>query len=78
MGKRRQVKKYSLAFFSIFKSKNVRGLEDKMWDDSVKAYKVYRSDQDGVRWVSDPGIDKKASAYIDSRTSRWNNLDISN
>ncbi|KAJ0509436.1 hypothetical protein HanRHA438_Chr11g0503831 [Helianthus annuus] len=70
MGKRKQLKKYSLAFFSIFKSKKVRG-EDVMLDESLKAYRVYRSDQDGVRWVSEPGIDRKASAYIDSQTNRW-------
>lgn len=77
MGKIRQQKKSSLSFsfFSFFKSKKIRG-EDVIGDDSVKAYKVYRSDQDGVRWVSEPGIDKKASAYIDSRTSQWNNFEI--
>ncbi|KAK1434507.1 hypothetical protein QVD17_00250 [Tagetes erecta] len=77
MGKSKHAKKQSFSFFSIFKSKKARG-DDKTWDDSLKAYKVYPSDQDGVRWVSEPGIDKKASAYINSRTSIWNNLDISN
>ncbi|KAF5803217.1 hypothetical protein HanRHA438_Chr06g0278011 [Helianthus annuus] len=77
MAKSKQGKKHSFSFFSIFKSKKVRR-EEAMWDDSVKAYKVYPSDQDGVRWVSEPGIDKKASAFINSRTSLWSNLDISN
>ncbi|KVH88093.1 hypothetical protein Ccrd_024522 [Cynara cardunculus var. scolymus] len=77
MGKSKQQKKPSFSFFSFFKSKKVRG-EHAKWDDSLKAYRVYRSDQDGVRWVSEPGIDRKASAYIDSRTSRWSDLDISN
>ncbi|KAL8254983.1 hypothetical protein R6Q59_033204 [Mikania micrantha] len=77
MGKSKQVKKNSFSFFNILKSKKLRQ-EVAMWDDSLKAHKVYPSDQDGVRWVSEPGIDRKASAYIDSRTSIWNNLDSSN
>ncbi|MFS7946120.1 hypothetical protein Hanom_Chr06g00532371 [Helianthus anomalus] len=77
MGKSKQRKKHSFSFCSIFRSKKVRR-EEAMLDDSVNVYRVYRSDQDGVRWVSEPGIDRKASAYIDSRTSIWSNLDISN
>lgn len=72
MGNSKQQKKHSFSFCSIFKWMKVRG-EDAIRDDSLKAY---RSDQDGARWVSEPGIDKKASAYIDGRASIWSNLDI--
>ncbi|KAL3814603.1 hypothetical protein ACJIZ3_015871 [Penstemon smallii] len=42
-------------------------------DDYIKAYKVYPSDEDRGRWVGEPGIDRKASAYISSTTDKWNN-----
>ncbi|KAL8237398.1 hypothetical protein R6Q59_018479 [Mikania micrantha] len=76
MGRNNWQKKTSFAIFNIFKTKKTGDHED-AWDDSLKAYKVFPSDQDGVRWaVAEPGIDKRASAYIDSITNRWNHVDI--
>ncbi|KAL8205935.1 hypothetical protein R6Q57_009486 [Mikania cordata] len=76
MGRNNWQKKTSFAIFNIFKTKKTGDHED-TWDDSLKAYKVFPSDQDGVRWaVAEPGIDKRASAYIDSITNRWNHVDI--
>ncbi|KAD1430138.1 hypothetical protein E3N88_42840 [Mikania micrantha] len=76
MGRNNWPKKTSFAIFNIFKTKKTGDHED-TWDDSLKAYKVFPSDQDGVRWaVAEPGIDKRASAYIDSITNRWNHVDI--
>jgi len=64
----RQPKKASpntFAFLSFFKpsAKRSRKVEDS-WDNSVKAYKVWPSDEDRGRWVAEPDIDRKASAYI--------------
>ncbi|KAE9446732.1 hypothetical protein C3L33_21379, partial [Rhododendron williamsianum] len=43
-----------------------RRVEDSSWDaDSMKYYKVWPSDEDRGRYVAEPGIDRKASAYID-------------
>ena len=47
-------------------------------DDFVKSYKVYRSDEDRGRWVAEPGIDRKASAYIAKSQRNWNLADVSN
>ncbi|KAL4556331.1 hypothetical protein LXL04_038979 [Taraxacum kok-saghyz] len=77
MGRTGWQKKTSYAILNMFKGKKTRGDQEDTWDDSIKAYKVFPSDQDGVRWVAEPGIDKRASAYIDSTTNKWNHLDIS-
>ncbi|CAI9261188.1 unnamed protein product [Lactuca saligna] len=70
-------KKSFFSFFSIFRSKKSATGGDDTWDEAVKAYKVYPSDQDrGGRWA-DPRIDSKASAYIDDRTNKWNTNDVS-
>ncbi|KAL4563730.1 hypothetical protein LXL04_027775 [Taraxacum kok-saghyz] len=65
-------KKSFFSFLStLFRFNKGRRGDDKAWDDSMKAYKMYPSDQDkGGRWA-DPRIDRKASAYIDDRTNRW-------
>lgn len=76
MGINNWQKKTSFAILNIFKTKKTRGDRDDAWDDSLKAYKVFPSDQDGVRWVAEPGIDKRAGAYIDTITNRWNHVDI--
>ncbi|GJX42957.1 hypothetical protein Tco_0259633 [Tanacetum coccineum] len=77
MAKTKQQQKSFFSLFSIFKSKKIRGDEGR-FDDCIKAYRVYSSDQDGVHWVAEPGIDRKASSYIDSITTMWNReLDIS-
>lgn len=63
----------SFSLFSLFKGRNSsrarRG--DDTRDEYVKAYKVYPSDEDRGRWVAEPGIDKKASAYISLTTDKW-------
>ncbi|PWA55256.1 hypothetical protein CTI12_AA427910 [Artemisia annua] len=65
MAKAKQQKKSFFSLFSIFKSKKIRG-DERRFDDCIKAYRVFPSDQDGVHWVAEPGIDRKASSYIDS------------
>ncbi|CAA3012562.1 Hypothetical predicted protein [Olea europaea subsp. europaea] len=76
-GNNRQIKKSSsgsISLFSIFKAKNSRALrsESTRDNDSVKAYKVWPSDEDRGRWgVAEPGIDQKAYDYIASRTEKW-------
>ncbi|KAI3770628.1 hypothetical protein L6452_01768 [Arctium lappa] len=75
MGRSSWQKKTSLAILKMFKPKKAQ--EDDQWDDHyVKAYKVFSSDQDGARGVAEPGIDKRAGAYIDNITNRWNHLEI--
>lgn len=52
---------------NIFKAKGPRkGDSEGSWDDSSRYYKVWPSDFDRAgRCVAQPGIDRKASAYID-------------
>ncbi|KAH7834665.1 hypothetical protein Vadar_018389 [Vaccinium darrowii] len=54
------------AVLNMFKTKRVssRKVEDSSWDDSMRYYKVWPSDEDRGRYVAEPGIDRKASAYI--------------
>ncbi|KAF7128105.1 hypothetical protein RHSIM_Rhsim11G0104900 [Rhododendron simsii] len=57
------------AVFNMFKPAkrpgSSRRVEDSSWDgDSMKYYKVWPSDEDRGRYVAEPGIDRKASAYI--------------
>ncbi|XP_058191725.1 uncharacterized protein LOC131308742 [Rhododendron vialii] len=57
------------AVFNMFKAAkrpgSSRRVEDSSWDvDSMKYYKVWPSDEDRGRYVAEPGIDRKASAYI--------------
>ncbi|KAI3918053.1 hypothetical protein MKW92_025956 [Papaver armeniacum] len=68
MGGKRQ-KKSSSSFFSsifnIFKSSRSSSYMDDMgWDDAVNVRKVRPSDDDKGRWVAEPDIDRKASAFI--------------
>ncbi|KAI3862742.1 hypothetical protein MKW92_043785 [Papaver armeniacum] len=68
MGGKRQ-KKCSSSFFSsifsIFKSSRSSSYMDDMgWDDAVNVRKVRPSDDDKGRWVAEPDIDRKASAFI--------------
>ncbi|KAH6804238.1 hypothetical protein C2S51_032485 [Perilla frutescens var. frutescens] len=68
-------KRSSFSFFSFFKgrSSSSRRGEYETKDD-MNAYKVYPSDEDG-RWVAEPRIDEKASAYITHTTDKWGKLD---
>lgn len=71
-------KKLSLSIFGIFKHKDShREGSDDAWDDSIKAYKVYPSDQDRAGYWADPRIDNKASAYIETITNKWNHVELS-
>ncbi|WOG82727.1 hypothetical protein DCAR_0101895 [Daucus carota subsp. sativus] len=77
MGGSRQKKSFGI--FSIFKSSRTRrGKDVSGTDDCVKSYKVYPSDEDRGRWVAEPGIDKRASAYIAITQKNWNLVDVSN
>ncbi|KAK1386317.1 hypothetical protein POM88_024052 [Heracleum sosnowskyi] len=70
--------KKSFGIFSIFKSTRTRrSKEVSGMDDCVKSYKVYPSDEDRGRWVAEPGIDKRASAYIAITQRNWNLVDVS-
>ncbi|KAG6389129.1 hypothetical protein SASPL_150588 [Salvia splendens] len=72
-------KKSSFSLFSFFKgrSSSSRGRSYEVRDEYVKAYKVYPSDEDRGRWVAEPRIDEKASAYISLTTDKWGKLDAS-
>ncbi|KAG8369018.1 hypothetical protein BUALT_Bualt15G0106600 [Buddleja alternifolia] len=79
-GNNRQRKSFSL--FSFFKGKKTsrpRSGDDVIRDEYVvKAYKIYPGDEDRGRWVAEPGIDNKASAYISLTTNRWEKLAVAN
>lgn len=69
----------SFSLFGMFKSRNSRSKRvDDSRDEYVKAYKVYPGDEDRGRWVAEPGIDKKASAYISITTDKWEKLAVAN
>lgn len=72
----RQKKPSSFSLFGLFKSKRSRRGDEYRAEEYVKAYKVYPSDEDRGRWVAEPGIDKRASAYIADTTNRWEKLDL--
>ncbi|KAJ0248494.1 Uncharacterized protein HA466_0155870 [Hirschfeldia incana] len=56
-------KKFSL--FSFFKSRrSSHRVEADAWDDGVYTRKAWASDEDKRYWVAEPGIDRKASAFI--------------
>ncbi|XP_010486063.1 PREDICTED: uncharacterized protein LOC104764261 [Camelina sativa] len=57
-------KRFSL--FSFFKSRRShnRVEVDASWDDVVYTRKAMASDEDKRHWVAEPGIDRKASAFI--------------
>ncbi|XP_023750157.1 uncharacterized protein LOC111898490 [Lactuca sativa] len=77
MGGHKTQRKSSFSFFGIFKIKksHIGGGND-TWDDSMKAYKVYPSDQDRAGRWADPRIDNKASVYIDTITNKWNHVEV--
>ncbi|XP_018438290.1 uncharacterized protein LOC108810695 [Raphanus sativus] len=56
-------KRFSL--FSFFKPRRSHRVEaDSSWDDSVYTRKALASDEDKRYCVAEPGIDRKASAFI--------------
>nr|GMD43854.1 hypothetical protein BC332_33839 [Ipomoea batatas] len=73
-------KKSSFSFFGMFKSKPSKKVwsgEDYPRDEMVvNAYKTWRSDEDrGTMWVAEPGIDSKATLFINGKTKFWSNSD---
>ncbi|KAG8363971.1 hypothetical protein BUALT_Bualt19G0077900 [Buddleja alternifolia] len=73
MGSNYRQKKSSGSSFSLcscFTGRN-SGYDTRDYDEYAKAYRVYPGDQDRGRWVAEPGIDKKASAYISLTTDKW-------
>ena len=77
MGGHKSQKKSSFSLFGIFKAKKSQRRGEATWDESMKAYKVYPSDQDRAGYWADPRIDSKATAYIDTITNRWNHVEVS-
>lgn len=73
-------RKSSFSLFGFFKGKSsrVRRGGDAARDEHMKPYKVYPSDEDRGRWFSEPGIDKKASAYISLTTDKWEKSALAN
>ncbi|CAL9219771.1 unnamed protein product [Arabidopsis halleri] len=56
-------KRFSL--FSFFKTRRSHRVEvDGSWDDVGYTRKAMASDEDKRYWVAEPGIDRKASAFI--------------
>uniref|UniRef100_A0A803KN73 Uncharacterized protein n=1 Tax=Chenopodium quinoa TaxID=63459 RepID=A0A803KN73_CHEQI len=41
-----------------------KGNTRNMWDEPTPRRKVFPSDEDRGYWVAEPGIDRKASAFI--------------
>ncbi|GKA66920.1 hypothetical protein Tco_0766728 [Tanacetum coccineum] len=75
MGGYKSQRKTSFSFSGIFKHKKSQTGGEDTWEDSIKAYKVYPSDQDRAGCWADPRIDNKASAYIDTITNKWNHVE---
>ncbi|GFY89128.1 hypothetical protein Acr_06g0010680 [Actinidia rufa] len=69
-GNNRQQKKSSssclFSFFNMFKAKrSSKEVEDNSRDDPVRYHKLWPSDEDRGWCVAEPGIDRKATTYID-------------
>ncbi|GAA0154532.1 hypothetical protein LIER_12483 [Lithospermum erythrorhizon] len=82
MGGKQKKSSSSFSFLSIFKGKTLSSNKARKMgedrDDFVKAYKVWPSDEDRGRWVAEPGVDRKTSAYITTITERWKNVNVAN
>lgn len=74
MGGDNYKQKKSHGLLNMFKTKRARRNDDVSWlsDDFMKPYRVYPSDEDRGRWIAEPGIDKKASAFIAMTQANWN------
>ncbi|KAK1430130.1 hypothetical protein QVD17_12665 [Tagetes erecta] len=79
MGGQKSQRKSSFSFLRFFKrKKSQRVVGQDTWDhDSMKAYKVYPSDQDRAGRWADPRIDTKATTFINNATSQWKHVDAS-
>ncbi|GLU05192.1 hypothetical protein SLE2022_223050 [Rubroshorea leprosula] len=63
-GYTRQRKSSSFSILNIFKSCCSRGGDD-ISEEGIYVRRIYPSDEDGRRWIAEPGIDRRASAFID-------------
>uniref|UniRef100_A0A7N0SXP1 Uncharacterized protein n=1 Tax=Kalanchoe fedtschenkoi TaxID=63787 RepID=A0A7N0SXP1_KALFE len=64
-GYTRRKKSSCLSMFNIFKvcfSDDERGYDS--YDEALTVRRRYRSDEDRGYWIPEPGINKKASAFI--------------
>ena len=52
------------SFFDIFKACCSGGGGDEVMEEPVYARRIYASDEDRGYWVGEPGIDRRASAFI--------------
>ncbi|EOY06954.1 hypothetical protein QQP08_013256 [Theobroma cacao] len=68
-GYTKQRKHSSFSIFSIFTSCCSNGGDD-MSEEGIYVRRIWRSDEDGRRWTAEPGIDRKASAFIDRFRTR--------
>ncbi|XP_010546776.1 PREDICTED: uncharacterized protein LOC104818754 [Tarenaya hassleriana] len=57
-------KRSSFSLLSFFKPRRSHRVEHDSWDDVVYTRKAWASDEDKRYWVAEPGIDRKASAFI--------------
>ncbi|KAK9192441.1 hypothetical protein WN944_003132 [Citrus x changshan-huyou] len=59
-------KKSSFSLLNMFKSRKTNRRWEDPWDDvGCTARRIWPSDEDkGAYWVAEPGIDRKASAFI--------------
>ncbi|CAH8361561.1 hypothetical protein Bca4012_066948 [Brassica carinata] len=65
MGGNRSKSSKRFSLFSFFKTRRSHRVEvDASWDDVVYTRKAMASDEDKRYWVAEPGIDRKASAFI--------------
>ena len=65
MGGGNNKQKKSSSFFSFFKPRRSRTYDEHGFEDGMSARnKIFPSDEDKVRWIADPRIDTKASAFI--------------
>ncbi|KAL9689114.1 hypothetical protein QQ045_033546 [Rhodiola kirilowii] len=72
-GNRRQQRKSSSSTFSLFgflKSRRPQKVYEESWDEAVAAKKIWPSDEDKYKWVADPKINIKATAFIDRFKNR--------
>ncbi|MBA0857757.1 hypothetical protein Goshw_016725 [Gossypium schwendimanii] len=68
-GYTRHRKSSSFSFFSLFSACCSNGGDD-VSEDGIYVRRMWPSDEDGRRWTAEPGIDRKASAFIDRFRTR--------
>ncbi|KAK3415943.1 hypothetical protein EUGRSUZ_H01334 [Eucalyptus grandis] len=64
MGGNNGQKKSSSSFLLMSMFKPRRARRDDAWEGNVSSKKIYPSDYDKDRYVAEPRIDKKATAFI--------------